>query len=278
MSFFKKLKDELKEMLNDDDDKDKKKDGEHKQKDEGGHGHSDTRDVHNQPPPDMYGQYQPQQPYPSYGSPPPSGPPLPPGWIAQWDQNSQRYYYVEQATGRTQWEPPIWQGSPPPAPPGGPGYYQSYGHAMPPGVPYQQGHDENQRAYYGDVRAQEKKGHGMGTVLAAGVGGAVVGALAANALDDSDDEHRAASAAPAPAPYGYGAPPPAAAPVPLEDNPELSSSQRESLEEAREDLEEAQRNVDEEGSSASSSDIEDLQEAREEYHSEVESAHEELED
>jgi multidrug resistance efflux pump len=83
---------------------------------------------------------------------------------------------------------------------------------------------------------------------------------------------------PAAAPYGYGAPPPPAAPVPLEDNPDLSSSQRESLEEAREDYEEAQRKVAEEGSSASSSDIEDLQEAREEYHSEVESAHEELED
>lgn len=66
--------------------------------------------------------------------------------------------------------------------------------------------------------------------------------------------------------------------MPLEDNPDLSSSQRESLEEAREDYDEAQRKVDEEGSSASSSDLEELQEAREEYLSEVESAHEELED
>jgi hypothetical protein len=58
---------------------------------------------------------------------------------------------------------------------------------MPPGVPYQQGHDEHQRSYYGGVQAHEKKGPGMGTVVAAGIGGAAVGALAASALDDSDD-------------------------------------------------------------------------------------------
>jgi hypothetical protein len=54
-------------------------------------------------------------------------------------------------------------------------------------MPYQQGHDEHQRAYYGGVQSQEKKGSGMGKVVAAGIGGAAVGALAANALDDSDD-------------------------------------------------------------------------------------------
>jgi WW domain len=47
----------------------------------------------------------------SHYTSPPAGPPgsdhsLPPGWIKQWDQNSQRWYFVEQATGRTQWEPP----------------------------------------------------------------------------------------------------------------------------------------------------------------------------
>ena len=84
-----------------------------------------------------------------------------------------------------------------------------------------------------------------------------------------DTEHHAAAA-----PAGYGAPPP----VPLEDNPELSSSQRSSLEEAREDLQEAQENVAEEGSDASSSDLEELQEAREEYADEREDAQEELED
>ncbi|KAG2194393.1 hypothetical protein INT47_006708, partial [Mucor saturninus] len=35
-----------------------------------------------------------------------SPPQLPPGWIALWDESAQRYYYVEQATGTTQWEVP----------------------------------------------------------------------------------------------------------------------------------------------------------------------------
>ena len=30
----------------------------------------------------------------------------PPGWNAQYDQGSQRWYYVEHATGRTSWEMP----------------------------------------------------------------------------------------------------------------------------------------------------------------------------
>ncbi|KAI8997595.1 hypothetical protein BDB01DRAFT_901953 [Pilobolus umbonatus] len=34
-------------------------------------------------------------------------PQLPPGWISLWDENYQRYYYVEQATGKTQWEIPV---------------------------------------------------------------------------------------------------------------------------------------------------------------------------
>lgn len=94
-------------------------------------------------------------------------------------------------------------------------------------------------------------------------------------LTKINTEHHAAPAATS---SGYGAPPSGAAPVPLEDNPELSSSQRSSLQEAREDYDEAQKNVAEEGSDASSSDLEELQEAREEYHSEVEDANEELED
>ncbi|KAF7723181.1 hypothetical protein EC973_002316 [Apophysomyces ossiformis] len=35
--------------------------------------------------------------------PPPT---LPEGWIALWDQTAQRYYYVQTATGQTQWEVP----------------------------------------------------------------------------------------------------------------------------------------------------------------------------
>ncbi|PHH51523.1 Protein transport protein SEC24 [Ceratocystis fimbriata CBS 114723] len=33
-------------------------------------------------------------------------PPLPFGWIAQWDSSSKRYYYVQLSTGQSQWEVP----------------------------------------------------------------------------------------------------------------------------------------------------------------------------
>lgn len=33
-------------------------------------------------------------------------PQLPPGWIAQWDSSSKKYYYVQLATGVSQWEIP----------------------------------------------------------------------------------------------------------------------------------------------------------------------------
>lgn len=33
-------------------------------------------------------------------------PPLPAGWIAQWDGSSQKYYYVQLSTGVSQWEIP----------------------------------------------------------------------------------------------------------------------------------------------------------------------------
>jgi hypothetical protein len=35
-----------------------------------------------------------------------SEPSLPPGWIQQWDPNTQCVYYLEQATGLAQWVPP----------------------------------------------------------------------------------------------------------------------------------------------------------------------------
>ena len=38
---------------------------------------------------------------------------MPPGWHAQWDGNQNRWYYVEQATGRSQWDPPTTYAPPP---------------------------------------------------------------------------------------------------------------------------------------------------------------------
>ncbi|KAJ8114089.1 hypothetical protein OPT61_g3943 [Boeremia exigua] len=54
-----------------------------------------------------------QAPPQNYGQPPYSAPS---GWSQHWDQGAQRYYYVEQATGRSQWEPPTQQFHQPPRP------------------------------------------------------------------------------------------------------------------------------------------------------------------
>ncbi|KAL9038438.1 MAG: hypothetical protein Q9214_005281, partial [Letrouitia sp. 1 TL-2023] len=196
--------------------------------------------------------YPPSHSEPQYGydAPPPiqqpySGapPPLPPGWVAQWDQNSQRYYYVEQATGRTQWELP--QGGPPP--PGGyggpaPGYMAQSQYNE-----YTDDHGEVHKEYH----QEEKKKSGHGGMLAAGAGGlavgAIGGALVADALDDSDDEHHH-EVYPAPPPQpgyeGYSEPP-LEAPPPGEAG-SISSSDKEDLEEAREEYREASSESDRE--------------------------------
>ena len=65
--------------------------------------------------------------YQQYGGGPPSGPPpsnpqdgLPKGWIARWDSQSQHWFYVEESSGRTQWDRPGQQNYAPPAnPPSG---------------------------------------------------------------------------------------------------------------------------------------------------------------
>lgn len=196
---------------------------------------------------------------------------MPPGWTQQWDQNSQRWFYIEQATGRTQWDPPAHLPPGPYAPPA-------------PGAPYvpQPGHDE--RALFGNTQGhqghdytptgqatnqkEKDKGHSTAMLAAAGVGGIAAGAFIGHQLadSDSDDEKKHAAAAAAPPasdPYGYGAapyaPPPsnpydnAAAfqeppPVPThdEDGSSISSSDRESLEEKRQELIEAQEEYQEE--------------------------------
>jgi hypothetical protein len=62
------------------------------------------------PPP---AQYNAEPPRPSY-QPPSDKPPLPSGWQPIFDQQHQRWYYLETATGRTQWEVPGYGSAPPP--------------------------------------------------------------------------------------------------------------------------------------------------------------------
>ncbi|KAF1837652.1 hypothetical protein BDW02DRAFT_565763 [Decorospora gaudefroyi] len=60
------------------------------------------------------------QPQPHYSHPsayhhPASSPPLAPhGWTREYDAHSQRWYYVERSSGRSQWAPPAYA---PPQPP-----------------------------------------------------------------------------------------------------------------------------------------------------------------
>jgi hypothetical protein len=143
-------------------------------------------------PPQGYPQHQPygQAPTP-VGPPAPYGapPPMPPGWTQQWDQNSQRWFYIEQATGRTQWDPPSHLPPGPYAPPaaGAPympqqGYDErglfgnTHGH---------QGHDYTQSGAATNEAEKKKSGHSTAMLAAAGVGGIAAGAFIGHQLGES---------------------------------------------------------------------------------------------
>ncbi|KAI1097513.1 hypothetical protein F4804DRAFT_168244 [Jackrogersella minutella] len=250
----------------------------------------------------------------SYSSPPPSTveptysppldkPPIPAGWIPQFDQRYQRWYYFEQATSRSQWEAPGYHGGPAGEDRGwgshgetgssshgtpGFGYSQeSHGHSSHSGhgetggygygqgdLGYGQHSSEGRGEHESEEKKKKKGGHG-GLLMGAAGGlavGAIGGALIAHALDDSDEEHHQA-----PAPV-YAAPPPAPAyaepvyePAYNAEGEYVDTSDRESVRSAREDYEEALAEARD--SSASSSDFEELEEAREEYEEEYEEAY-----
>jgi hypothetical protein len=62
----------------------------------------DYREMHNSP---QYSRQQPTRAH-TYGNAVPNAASLPQGWLQQYDTQSQRWYYVDQSTGRSQWEPP----------------------------------------------------------------------------------------------------------------------------------------------------------------------------
>lgn len=141
-------------------------------------------------------------------SPPQDKPSLPSGWIPQWDSHYQRWYYAEEATGRTQWEAPGarnsgnrgWGGSH--GGEAGHGAYDAYGGHQGSGHDsYDHGHDSHgyddrgssSHDYHGEYhddghkkdKNDKKKDH---TLLYAAGGlavGAVGGALIAQALGTS---------------------------------------------------------------------------------------------
>ncbi|RYP07008.1 hypothetical protein DL764_002831 [Monosporascus ibericus] len=180
-------------------------------------------------------------------SPPPNKPPIPVGWIPQYDPRYQRWYYAEEATGRTQWEAPEYR---PPGPD-----RRGYGSQEQHGYGAHGGYENSDRAH--------RQGHGSsGAMLGAAAGGvaagAIGGALLANALDE---EHHQTYAAPAPV-YdpAYNA-----------EGEYVDQSDRESVAEARAEYEEALEAAAD--SSASSSEQEEVEEAYEDYQEEYEEAY-----
>ncbi|CAG7924720.1 unnamed protein product [Penicillium olsonii] len=130
---------------------------------------------------------------PPLARPPPGPPPpLPQGWVQEWEPSARRAFWVEQSTGRAQWEQPPYQpayagyddGSrsvPPPGPPQG-GYYAPP--AGPPPVPY----DNRPDYYQSQEPAPEKKSSNAGKYLAAGAAGLAVGGLAGAFIEHERDE------------------------------------------------------------------------------------------
>ncbi|KAJ5219594.1 hypothetical protein N7468_008798 [Penicillium chermesinum] len=103
-------------------------------------------------------------------------PPLPQGWIQEWEPSTRRAFFVDTNSGRSQWEPPY-------GPPAGGGYY-----APPPGPPgYGGGYQ--QTVVVEEQRNDSGGGSSAGKMMAAGVGGLAVGALAGGFIEHEIDEN-----------------------------------------------------------------------------------------
>lgn len=133
-----------------------------------------------------YGQPSHGQGYQSqgYGGPPApnsyTAPPLPPGWISQWDSASQRTYYLEQSTGRTQWEMPHGGPLPYGAPPLG-GYDAQAMHGPQGGYQGEQYGSHGEKEFKEDKKDEgskdKKKDKGSGDMMKGAAGGLAVGAI-----------------------------------------------------------------------------------------------------
>lgn len=158
---------------------------------------------HYQSPPPPQQHYQsPPPPSSSSGpvySPPPGKPPIPQGWEPQYDNQHQRWYYYEHASGRSQWEAPGYQhqgsgdtrGYETSGGGGGGGYHGGgvpYGggynqHGSSGGQGYEHDRGDNNNNPYGQSAKKKSSSSGM---LLAGTGGLAVGAIGgamlANAL------------------------------------------------------------------------------------------------
>lgn len=147
-----------------------------------------------QQPYDQQGYDRPSYDRAPYSAPPPQArpppgppPPLPQGWHQEWEPSARRAFWVEQSTGRSEWElrsqaqgSGYYDGSrsvPPPASQGG--YYP------PPGPPPPQpGYDNRSPGPYAPYPppgepVPEKKSSNAGKYLAAGAAGLALGGIGA---------------------------------------------------------------------------------------------------
>ncbi|KAJ5640135.1 uncharacterized protein N7484_007997 [Penicillium longicatenatum] len=133
-----------------------------------------------------------------YGGPPPGArpppgppPPLPPGWHQEWEPNARRAFWVEDATGRPQWEPPFGPGGPGyeygarGGPPPEPGYYPPQG--PPPGAYEQRG--PGGYDYPPQQQQEPERKSNTGKYIAAGLAGVAIGGLGGAFIEHEIDEN-----------------------------------------------------------------------------------------
>ncbi|KAK9327048.1 hypothetical protein V1520DRAFT_84444 [Lipomyces starkeyi] len=94
---------------------------------------------------------------PPPGPPPSASPPVPDGWLAKYDTNYNTYYYLNLATGKSQWEMPP-------------------GADLPPA--YSATQDQRQQLLmYVQEQQPRRSGTGAGTGMALGEAGGLVGGV-----------------------------------------------------------------------------------------------------
>ncbi|KAI2618417.1 hypothetical protein GGR54DRAFT_640541 [Hypoxylon sp. NC1633] len=206
-------------------------------------------------------------------SPPPDKPKIPEGWVPQFDQQHQRWYYYEVATGRSQWTAPGYNER-------GWGSHGESGHsshdALGYGSSHHDSHGYDSHGDYGTHEEEKKKKDHSGLLMGVAGGlavGAIGGALLADWKDDHEREEEEAEHAAnrVQSQSQYYPPQPVYEPAYNDEGEYVSASDRESVASAREDYEEALAEARD--SDASSSEEEEVEEAREEYEEEYEEAY-----
>ncbi|KAL4915579.1 hypothetical protein BDW62DRAFT_188158 [Aspergillus aurantiobrunneus] len=96
---------------------------------------------------------------------PPSGPPLPSvpeGWTTQFDDTYKQWFFINLATGRSQWEPPQFNRAPTPPPMPAQAQASEQPHAGQPAVPppsYEESGPGNSSAVAGAADSEKKRAH-----------------------------------------------------------------------------------------------------------------------